>query len=218
MFVRNGTLLEDYVSNAGWFSGLYRHSMILGPMSALGACSLEYLGLAYNKKYFFLLAVPCVGSVMFAASRTAFIALVISLIFMLFQFSKNKKNFLKNLIISILVIGITFPLWNRGLDRMASKQAAFDGQGRFGSRTELWENRISEFKSSPVCGVGFSAVSLASHDYNPKTGGLEPGSSWLAILSMTGILGLAFVLYFFIKLILLFAKVKCLGLYYLWPL
>ncbi|MDD5779495.1 MAG: O-antigen ligase family protein [Bacteroidales bacterium] len=197
MMVRFDEVLTEYQSNAGWFSGFYTHSMLLGPMSALAACCIIYLALKKKSYIIALCAIPSIGSVMFAASRTAFIAMIIAFLFMVYRYSESKATFSKILIASSLVLVISFPLWNTGLDRMASKQQAFETQGRFGSRTDKWTHRLEEFETSPIWGIGFSTVSRQSGDVDTSSGTIEPGSSWFAILSMTGIVGIAFVFIFF---------------------
>ena len=53
--------------------------------------------------------------------------------------------------------------------------------------------RVVEFKNNPVLGVGFVAVDLrsamAASDADMERGIVETGSSWLCILSMTGLIG-----------------------------
>ena len=57
------------------------------------------------------------------------------------------------------------------------------------SRNTLWDERIYEFKTSPIFGIGFASSLDKSSILIKESGSLEPGSSWLAILAMTGILG-----------------------------
>jgi len=58
---------------------------------------------------------------------------------------------------------------------------------------------MAEFASSPIIGIGFQTVSLTGSDSPNRRGNIEPGSSWLAVLSMTGIVGLCFVLIIFYR-------------------
>ena len=69
------------------------------------------------------------------------------------------------------------------------------------SRDELWNDRIQEFKSSPFFGIGFASISTKSnnHYYNKEDGKVETGSSWLNILSMTGLIGVFIFCYIWIK-------------------
>ena len=190
---------SDYISNVGWFAGLYNHSMVLGPMSGISACASMYLFLTKREKMYLICAIICAGSVMLAASRTAFVAMIISMIFLLYKYSAKKRTFVKYLVSSIFILTVTFPLWSGSLSRMAAKQEIFEEQGRFGTRTNKWENRIAEFSSSPLIGIGFSSVGENSGDLDKNSGGVEPGTSWLAVLSMTGIIGFLFVFSFFFK-------------------
>ena len=190
---------SDYISNVGWFAGLYNHSMVLGPMSGISVCASMYLFLTKREKMYLICAIICAGSVMLAASRTAFVAMIISMIFLLYKYSAKKRTFVKYLVSSIFILTVTFPLWSGSLSRMAAKQEIFEEQGRFGTRTNKWENRIAEFSSSPLIGIGFSSVGENSGDLDKNSGVIEPGTSWLAVLSMTGIIGFLFVFSFFFK-------------------
>jgi len=60
----------------------------------------------------------------------------------------------------------------------------------------LWANRMIEFNSSPYFGVGFATqkddIITLDNDYlevAAATGSIEPGSTYLMILSMTGLFG-----------------------------
>lgn len=65
------------------------------------------------------------------------------------------------------------------------KQRIFDNEGLASIRA-----RIKEFTSSPIYGIGFCVVDPRYDAVNKSTGQIEPGSSWLTIASMTGLLGL----------------------------
>ena len=68
--------------------------------------------------------------------------------------------------------------------------AALSRKGIENTRAELWQDRISEFKSSPVIGIG---VAMGTGDSTDRTQNgsirVEPGSCYLAILAMTGAMG-----------------------------
>lgn len=62
------------------------------------------------------------------------------------------------------------------------------------SRDSLWAARWQEFMESPFYGVGLGAVRYFAYPWNnPEEilshGHIEPGSSWLGVLSQTGIVG-----------------------------
>lgn len=71
------------------------------------------------------------------------------------------------------------------------------------SRRSLWENRIIEFEESPLLGVGFNTARYDSTSFSPfgtdGSDSVEPGSSWLYVLSSTGLVGFILILIAFLK-------------------
>ena len=55
------------------------------------------------------------------------------------------------------------------------------------SRDGLWSDRMAEFKSSPLIGVGFGAHGVGE---DKEVSTVETGGGWISILAQTGILGL----------------------------
>ena len=100
----------DYLSNIGLFGGLTKHSMLLGPIAGIGAIYAVHLAFTKNK-LFWILAIPSMGSVLFAASRLAFGATIISLVILLINHNKGKVKFLKNFGLIILFLALSSPLW-----------------------------------------------------------------------------------------------------------
>lgn len=62
-------------------------------------------------------------------------------------------------------------------------------KGNINSRETLWDNRIKEFGDNPIIGVGIGVDTFAFAGGMSGTRVIEPGSSYLAVLSMTGLLG-----------------------------
>ena len=106
--------------------------------------------------------------------------------------------------ISILAIFIlTYPLWNGYMEGIEKKnEAAINAEtgemNLASSREIIWIQRIKEFHSSPIVGIGFCYAPLVvgKNEYsgefitaNTYDGNIEPGSSWLGVFSMTGLLG-----------------------------
>ena len=183
--------IVDYVGVAGHFSGLTRQSMFLGPLSGISSVFLFYKYLSSKDKIWLLLFIPCMGSMFYSSSRSAFLATIAGLLTVLYYFVENKKEFCKKLLIALLLVGITFPLWKSVTLALQDKQNMHkDDTGLFDSRSGKVEQRFEEFISSPIWGVGFAAIDANGKDpYNRNTGTVEPGSSWLAVLSMTGLIG-----------------------------
>lgn len=177
--------------DVGRFSGIAQHSMSLGPLSGIGAMVFIYLALVKQNRWFYLGAIPCIGSVMFSASRSAFVATIAGGLFILYKNSTSKGDFVKYLVTAFVCGILTFPVWSGAMSGLAAKQASHSNDTElFDSRSEKFGYRIKEFASSPIWGVGFSAIDPHTGDgFNRKRGVIEPGSSWLAILSMTGLVG-----------------------------
>jgi O-antigen ligase len=63
------------------------------------------------------------------------------------------------------------------------------GKAGVNSREILWQNRWAEVDASPLVGVGIGVDTFGIVKSEYGTVVVEPGSSYLAVLSMTGVLG-----------------------------
>lgn len=175
------------VAVSSTFGGITSHSMLLGPISGIGALFMAFQAMYYQKKICWIFVIPCIGSMLFASSRAAFIAFIAGTCVILYFFSGSKVLFCKRVLIIVALLSLSYPLWNFALDGMRTKNKMVVEMGE-NSRSEKWNLRINEFKENPIVGYGFVAVDPRYDDVGPG-GVIEPGSSWLAVLSMTGILG-----------------------------
>lgn len=64
------------------------------------------------------------------------------------------------------------------------------------SRDAIWTDRMAEFKSSPLIGVGFGAHGIGE---DKEVSRVETGGGWISILSQTGIIGLILALSIILK-------------------
>lgn len=206
----------------GGFTGFFNHSMFLSPMAATSALICYY---HYRKTdkikiqfYFILGAIFSFIVCLAAGSRTALIALLISLLYFTFNIYKRKiKQYLKVIFLIVVVSTSTYPLWRPYMAKINEKmEYAKNNGGLTGTRDPLWQRRLNEFNTSPIFGIGFANdSSKTENDSIISDGKIEPGSSWLAILAMTGIFGFVlFVIFIFKRLRLLF-KNPCLNSYFL---
>lgn len=206
LFVRLGEQLEIGV---GSFSGLMNHSMVLGPISGLSSVVLlSYCLCEKNKRLriFYILALfCCLGSCLLASSRIAVAAVIVGSVFVLYlRFRSNLTRFSIVLLLIVGIAGITFPIWGGLTDFLVEKQQdniELGGSALY-SRENKINARIAEFKSSPVVGIGFATVNPQLDKVDFTNGRIEPGTSWLAVLSMTGLLG------FFVFLLICFSAIK----------
>lgn len=192
LFVRNGSELEIGV---GTFSGLMNHSMVLGPFAAISAVFLFGLFLSEKRKvrrYLFLCSsIICIGASLLASSRIAVFAGIASIIVLIIRYFKgNLSKSLSLLLVIIVLATASFPIWAPFTDFVVAKNESNLVEGSvLYSREKKISARISEFRSNPLVGIGFCTVDPRYDVVQVSNGQIEPGSSWLAVASMTGILG-----------------------------
>lgn len=196
-FNREGSmaLYDDYQNVGGKFSGLFNHSMIFGPISALVSLVYFNLYLKHSDRIwlvlFFLSAMAC----LFSASRAALLGMGLGIFFVIFKSKNARFTYISNrkigsliLFASLAIIPFADVAFKGVLNKMKITQEMFGG---YSSRDRKFERRMYEFQESPIMGVGFASIDVRSGDgYNPETGQIEPGTSHLAVLSQTGLIGM----------------------------
>lgn len=204
----------------GGFTGLFKHTMILSPMAAISMITCFYYAAFYKDKYkkivFYFLAFFSFIACVTAGSRAALIAGMLSALYFFYKLNhKNLIKYFKVLILSIALIGVSFPLWESYTEKLIEKMEYSQTQGGLLiTRERLWERRLEEFKSSPIFGIGFSNdTSKTENDLFIGDGQIEPGSTWLVILSMIGVLGVVTFFNMFFRTIIK-AKSKHSFVYY----
>jgi len=205
--VGNDAILFTWFHHYG-FRGVFRMGMTLSPISATVAIiALSRLIDSGSRRQAVVSAcLFSVGVVMCLAggSRIALAGLCVSLV----AFAILKRHALKGLfkrkaakvaaLCMLSLIAISMP---SALSVIAYKSRVAENHGSLiYSRLTLWENRMEEFRSSPVIGIGY-----ANEFPSPQNGGgdlhkLEPGSSWLSLLSYGGVIGAGTFLVFLILL------------------
>lgn len=183
-------LMHD-VTSVGVFGGLYAHSMLLGPLSALVTLMFLNIYMIHRKKIFIALFFIAMAATVMSASRGAVLAMVVPIVYLLFfmqDLGGNRKTLIGLLVMTSIV---AIPVADRIATGLISKQQRNEEAGStFYSRESKWNNRIREFEENPIFGIGFCSVDLrSSEDYN-MAGGVEPGSTHLSVLSMTGMVGM----------------------------
>lgn len=178
------------LSSAGIFGGLYLHSMLLGPCSVLVAMIFLNSFMVERKKLYILLFFISAATVVLSASRASTFALGVPIVYSLF-FMKDwgsRKNLIGLLLVA-LILGA--PMAEKIIGGLMEKQQRnIEMGGTLSSREGKWDARIKEFQEHPITGIGFCAVDTKNTDDYNSYGGVEPGSTHLSVLSMTGILGL----------------------------
>ena len=192
--VRNGEVLEIGV---GSFSGFMIHSIYLGLFAGLAAAYMLIRTLSENNKpnkillSFFTLC--CLGACILSSSRNGVMSGLVGCLTALFSWFREKKSKAISWVFVVVLLGaITFPIWGELTDFLVEKQVENKEMGGvLYSREKKIEARITEFKRSPIYGIGFCVIDPKLDVVNIENGQIEPGSSWLEIASMTGIVGFA---------------------------
>ena len=197
----DGSAISDCQTSAGGFGGLLIQSISLGMVCGLGMLYLFYRALRRqrrDRKWYYMAIVVLALTILLSASRTALMSAITGGLMMLYQSHNKNGRFIQALMGIMLVCMLTYPLWENYASGIASKNESNKELGVYLSRTEKWTARIKEFSSSPLYGIGFASVD-ADLDVVGIGGVVEPGSSWLCILSMTGIIGLILFVIILIK-------------------
>lgn len=197
-------------SGTGTNSGLFNHSLMLGPLSAVSLLLLVYIKIDFvnlhlnvkYKKYLNFLILLVFMALLVSSSRSSILGAAAGLLFFIYKVNQNRfGKFIVTFFKTILIVVISSPLWFSFADGIIQKMEYSDSQGGLtSSRNAHWDARLYEFNSSPLFGIGFATADIKSPlaiGINEQTGGLEPGSSWIAILAMTGVFG-------FVVIVLLF--------------
>lgn len=190
----------------GHFTGVTVHSMILAPIAAISGIygfSLFFRANVFRMKVFYsFIVLVSFANLLLAASRTALVGfLFASFIVMVF----SKYNYKKTVIFmftltSIFYISITE--YNKASTHNNSLTQNIYERGLENTRQELWNNRIKEFKNYPIFGIGFATEKIVREVSKYNIGQIEPGSTYLMILSMTGSVGFIAFLFLLYKLLI----------------
>ena len=185
----------------GHFSGLLAHSMLLGPVASLGGLYAfsKFITAEKRKRTVYLslfgLNTLCV---LLASSRVAVLAYVFGFfVFLVLSRFPGRNTYF--VVIGLLGLFLAVGSGNQSLFELET-ETVFSRDMEQNTRELLWDDRIAEFNLSPMFGIGFE---VQKDDINSQegtgdeSGVIEPGSTYLMILSMTGAIGgLAFSVFF----------------------
>ena len=185
------------------FGGLTLSSMSIAPLAGVSLLisifQLKYKRLQKKHKWFFgFMVLASILVLILAASRIAIMSAIVAILYLFTRFYRNKyAKIVKVIFVFGIISALTFPLWESYTEALAHKTEQRDEEGNLlSSREELWAFRLEEYYESPIIGIGFSNAMYGSINY--ETGTVEPGTSWGAVLAMTGTLGVVtFVLIVF---------------------
>lgn len=196
----NQLTIDDYARAMGRvaeFSGFCSFSMWTSASAAIS--SVFFVNMAFRefttqkwvKLLCFGMAVLSLYIVVLAGSRSAFIlALACSLLTIKMQ-SNKFSSLLRNMIIVAIAIFAFTPFIMNNSKAMFQKRNAFEITVENTSRDALWSQRMAEFRSSPLIGIGFAAHGVG---LDKKVGRNESGGGYISVLAQTGIVGTIFII------------------------
>ncbi len=182
-------LLGTASPGRGPFAGLWVHSMVLGPTAALTAIWAYVRTIEKRSGFFGLLLTISVLVCVLSASRAALFAMGVGILLASLILLRRRYYFLYAMFFGVMLLSfvsfVTYETFARPLPEHVQARVLERGFSTE-SREDLWRMRVDEFRASPVFGVGF-AVEMRDHFRGGST--IEPGSSYLALLAQTGLLG-----------------------------
>jgi hypothetical protein len=194
-FIWNSLHLHQYGKGA---AGVTLHCMLLGALAGLATVFSFNKTLSrfrFNLFVFVTSALTCLMS----GSRAAVLAAGVGCVVVLVM---KCRGLMFRSIAFVGVIMVAFVIWSAsGLgdsdnDTINASSGAFSPytiellhKGKTNTRQQLWANRIEEFMEYPVSGVGIGVDTFKLRENAFAGNVIEPGSSYLAVLSMTGVSG-----------------------------
>ena len=176
---------------AVYFTSFMNQSMLLGPIVGMGIVIALARAIHGRSWRWGLLAILGLVPLLASGSRVAALATGAAGCFLIIR----HKPMIGGLCGLLLLLAVySFITHGQSDSSSDSSSDSFTGalarKGIANSRADLWQSRIDEFKSSPLFGIGIAMGTGegASEEGNGSIR-VEPGSSYLAILSMTGGLG-----------------------------
>ena len=191
------------------FSGVAAGPMWNSAASAVAMIFFSYLLFRTGRKKLWITAalifldLGAAYSCIISASRSAFAFGVLACALLLYFLSENMGKILKYALIFGVILSFSYSFFYAGAERMLNKQKGTTVEHN--SRTGLWAERMAEFNSSPIYGVGFAVHGVEKEQ---ELGRSESGSSWLAILAQTGAMGFICIIVIWLKSLLTYRRIK----------
>lgn len=186
------------------FSGFAVYPMWISAAAALSSIYLTYL-LFKNEsekrivKIFYIILIICSIYInIISASRSALSISLGIMLLVLYWCTNQILSRTKYIAILGIITISTLPFFAESATRIKQKQEYQKITGKT-SRDVLWKERLTEFTSSPLWGIGFASHGIG---VKKKIGRNESGGGWISILAQTGIAGIIIILLIWKKAIL----------------
>lgn len=191
--------VDEYMLKMGRvaeFSGFASYAMWTGCSAALSA--VFFTSIAFRKIgkgvvariFSYAMILVSLYITMISGSRSAFFLSLVCIVLIIALQTGKIAKFLK----VAFVLGITaiffVPFLEDNSQAMMQKKNGLEITVEETSRDALWAQRIAEFKSSPIFGIGFAAHGVGDAK---RVGRNESGGSYISVLAQAGIVGVIFI-------------------------
>lgn len=194
--MRSGS--EWMEANRGFseFSGFASHSMWTSCAAALSTTFFVSMAFRHTKMSTwqrlgcYAMILISLYVTMISASRSAFfLSLGCSALIIGMQ-TEKMTAFMRNAVIISLTALVFTPVLVENSTAMMNKKNALEVTAENTSRDILWKERMAEFDSSPILGIGFAAHGVGA---NKQVGRNESGGGFISVLAQAGIIGAVFI-------------------------
>lgn len=191
------------------FAGFCSHSMWTSCAAAFSTLFFTSMAFRDNMKGWYKKLI-CFGMIlvslyiaMVGASRSAFFLSLACSMLIIWMQSKSFAVVRNFLIVGVAAMAFA-PFLMKNSQAMMKKKNGLEITTKETSRDELWAQRMEEFRSSPVIGIGFAAHGVGQ---NKSVGRNESGGSFISVLAQAGVIGFAFILLIWAAAILMPSQV-----------
>ena len=191
--------VDEYMLEMGRvaeFSGFASYAMWTGCSAALSAVFFTSIAFRKIRKgvvariFSYVMILVSLYITMISGSRSAFFLSLACIVLVIALQTEKIGKFLK----VAFVLGITaiffVPFLEDNSQAMMQKKNGLEITVEETSRDALWAQRIAEFKSSPIFGIGFAAHGVGDAK---RVGRNESGGSYISVLAQAGIVGVIFI-------------------------
>lgn len=198
--------VDEYgLNRVAEFAGFCSHPMWTSCAAAFS--TLFFVSMAFRdnlekkslRYFYYAMILASLYVTMIGASRSAFFLSLACSVLIIWMQSK-KIAVVKNLAIVGVAAVIFAPFLMKNSQAMLNKKNGLEITAENTSRDELWGQRMEEFKSSPILGIGFAAHGIGA---NKRVGRNESGGSFISVLAQAGIIGIIFVLLIWVAAIMI---------------
>ena len=178
------------------FSGFCSHPMWTSCAAALS--TIFFSSMAFGRRRMskvwkfvcFAMILVSLYITMISASRSAFFLSLFCSAIVIKLHSGNWRHLTKVAFVITITSLFFAPFLIDNSKAMMQKKNSLEITVKNTSRDELWSQRMEEFESSPLIGIGFAAYGVGE---NKTTGRFESGGSFIGVLAQTGLIGSMFV-------------------------